>query len=420
MSSVETKINYMMRRLPFLKLVLKRAYQGLFSLGNIGFASSDNLTRVSPRDEYEYLFGYYDKSPWASDNQKMICLRVKEAFRSAESCEAAQIVQLCGGDSSEFYVLGETHCWNVQQGCMLQWLGPDFSTKILYNDFRDGAYCAVVLNVVTGEESILPMPVYSVSSDGKFALSLDFSRLHALRPGYGYANIPSARDTIDPCPDETCIWRVDIESGRVDDIVTYEQLAQINRLESMIGAIHKVNHIMISPDLRHFMVLHRWLQGASKFSRLMVFDMHGLDSKVMLADDMVSHCCWEDNETIVAYANTFDEGIGYYRINVRTNERSKIWRQLERDGHPSFSPSGSLAVTDTYPDRGRISHLYLVENQNVFELARVKMPFRYDNDTRCDLHPRWSRDGKKICIDSAHEGRRAMYTISVSANELTV
>lgn len=420
MSSVETQINYRMRKLPFIRRVLKRAYQGLFSLGNIGFASSDNLTRITPSDGYEYLFGYYDKSPWASDNRKMICLRVKEASRSAESCETAQIVQLGGSDSPELHVLGETHCWNVQQGCMLQWLGPSFDTKILYNDYRDGSYCSVTLNLMTGEEHILPIPIYSVSSDGRFALSLDFSRLHALRPGYGYANIPSTRNTIDPCPDETCIWRVDIESGKVDDLVTYEQLAHINHLESMDGAIHKVNHIMISPDSHHFMVLHRWLQGTSKFSRLMVFDTHGLSSKVILADDMVSHCCWMGDDTIVAYANTFDEGTGYYRINVNTNERSKIWQQLERDGHPSFSPDGNLAVTDTYPDRGRISHLYLIENQNIHELARVKMPFRYDNDTRCDLHPRWSRDGKQICIDSAHEGRRAMYTISVPVSGFVV
>jgi len=32
---------------------------------------------------------------------------------------------------------------------------------------------------------------------------------------------------------------------------------------------------------------------------------------------------------------------------------------------------------------------------------------------RCDLHPRWSRDSKKVSIDSAHEGSRQIYVLDV-------
>src|SRR5699024_5261318 len=106
-------------------------------------------------------------------------------FRSAPK-EAAEIVLFDTENNNSYKILGETHTWNVQQGCMLQWLGPNFNEKILYNDFRDGQYCSVILNVNTNEERILSMPVYSVAQDGEFALTLDFSRLHRLRPGYGY------------------------------------------------------------------------------------------------------------------------------------------------------------------------------------------------------------------------------------------
>ena len=75
---------------------------------------------------------------------------------------------------------------------MMQWLGPDFDHEIIYNDFRDGKFCSVILDVFSGAERVLAMPVYSVAADGSFALTLDFSRLHRLRPGYGYSNIQEA------------------------------------------------------------------------------------------------------------------------------------------------------------------------------------------------------------------------------------
>lgn len=64
---------------------------------------------------------------------------------------------------------------------MAQCLGPDFKSRILYNDLRGGKYCSVILDVETGGERILPVPCYTVSADGRTALSLDFSRLHNLR-----------------------------------------------------------------------------------------------------------------------------------------------------------------------------------------------------------------------------------------------
>ena len=73
-------------------------------------------------------------------------------------------------------------------------------------------------------------------------------------------------------------------------------------------------------------------------------------------------------------------------------------------------------VTDTYPDRNRRTCLMLHEwgTGKVIESAWAASPPELEDEVRCDLHPRWSRDGKRICIDSADGGARQMYVLDVS------
>jgi predicted HAD superfamily hydrolase len=91
------------------------------------------------------------------------------------------------------------------------------------------------------------------------------------------------------------------------------------------------------------------------------------------------------------------------------------WTELNTDGHCSYSPDGNFIITDTYPNRKRIASVYLCteEDNHSRRIARVFMPFRYDNDCRCDLHPRWNHMGDKICIDSVHEGKRGLYVVGL-------
>lgn len=101
----------------------------------------------------------------------------------------------------------------------------------------------------------------------------------------------------------------------------------------------------------------------------------------------------------------------------KTDKYIHCWPQFTNDGHPSYSPDGSLIVTDSYPDRARVASINLMDgNERKREnitIARVFAPFKYDNDTRCDLHPRWNHAGDKICFDSVFEGHRGLYVVDV-------
>ena len=425
--SFEQKVNYQLNKYPKIKKVVKRAYQRTMYALSSKIKFEGNIVRISPNDpKHEYFFGYYDKSPWDITDRYMLCMKAKDTWSDVSPKEKADILlidtQKNESDSNRIKKLAETSSWNVQQGCMLQWLGPDFSSRILYNDYRDGKYVAVIVELETGKEKIIPMPVYTVSNDGKTALTLDFSRLYNLRPGYGYYNVPE-KTKGEALPNATAIWKIDLELGVVKPLLTYKEFATFQpRLEMQeSNAVHKVNHLMLSPNGKRFMVLYRWFVGQRKYTRLITCDVDGKNMYVLSDDDMVSHCYWKEDDTILAFANKKEGGPGYYLMRDKTQEYMHCWPQLSNDGHPSYSSDKSLIVTDTYPDRARIAEIKLMDGKNeaknkVKVIGRVLAPFKYDNDTRCDLHPRWNHQGDKICFDSVFEGHRGLYVL----NELCI
>ena len=411
--SIEQTINYQLNKYPKIKKGIKRIYQLTMYALSKKIKSEGEIYKVSPDDGLEYFFGYYDKSPWDVSGRYMLCMKAKDTWTDPDPMEEAEIILIDTENSNSVRKLASTRTWNVQQGCMAQWLGPDFSSKIIYNDLRGGKYCSVILDVKTGEERIIEAPVYSVSSDGKTALSLDFSRLHNLRKGYGYAALPEITKG-EAIPDANAIWKIDLESGEVTPIFKYGDFAKFEPRPEMKGAVHKVNHLMLSPDGKRFMVLHRWFQGDRKYTRLVTCNVDGTDMYNLSDDDMVSHCFWKNDEEILAFENKHSTGPGYYLMKDKTQEYRHLWPDISFDGHPSYSPTSDLIVTDRYPDRSRIAKVMLMNEDTAPEVkAKVFAPFRYDNDTRCDLHPRWKRDGSEICFDSVFEGHRGLYVLKV-------
>lgn len=409
---IEDRINNVLSSFPIVKKVVKRSYQLSMYLVSPKIKSEGNIERISPNDEMEYFFGYYDKSPWDVNDRYMLCLRTNNTYKDvAPYDQIAEILLFDTQNNNSYEVIGKTNSWNVQQGCMLQWLGPDYSEKIIYNDFRDGEYCSVILNIKTKEEKKIPMPIYSVSNDGKFALSLDFSRLHRLRKGYGYSNKEEVNK--DGCPNETCIWKIELETGKISSILKYTDFLNFETREEMVNADHKVNHIMLNPSGNRFMVLHRWLQGNKKYTRLITVNVDGTDMYNLSDDNMVSHCNWKNDNEIIGYLNKKDKGNGYYLMKDKTNQYECMFPELKKDGHPSYSPNNEIILTDTYPDRSRVSSIYVINNNNISTVARVFSPFKYDNDFRCDLHPRWNRSGNMIAFDSVFEHKRGLYTIKL-------
>lgn len=405
---------------PELRHAAKSAYHHLsYALSDKSVKCEGNVTRVSPADGYEYFFGYYDKSPWSSDEKLLLCMKAVCTNKDVAPAEPLDILVLDCENGYEPRKIGTSRSWSVQQGAMAQWLGPDFNTRVIYNDFRDGHYRSVIVDVATLEERELPLPVYAVAESGAFALTLDFSRLHRLRPGYGYRNLPDATEG-QLVPASPCIWKLDIETGDSTPLLSYTDFAAFEPRLEMEGAEHKVNHLMINPSGTRFMVLHRWFKGGEKYTRLITANIDGGELFNLSDDDFVSHCFWKSDDEIISFMRRNDSGGDhYYLFHDKAHEFHLLWPSLKTDGHCSYSPDRSLVVTDTYPNRKRLASVYLCQEdvEEPERIARVFAPFSYDFDTRCDLHPRWNRKGEKVCFDSVHEGKRGLYICKLDSEE---
>ena len=224
--SIEQQINYQLNKYPKVKKVIKRVYQHTMYALSHKIKSKGNIIKVSPNDGQEYFFGYYDKSPWDASGRYMLCMRAQDTWSDPDPTVPADIL-IIDTTNNDIRKLALTKSWNVQQGCMAQWLGPDFSSKIIYNDLRKGKYCSVILEVASGKETIINMPIYTVSQDGEIALTLDFSRLHNLRKGYGYAGLPEAtKGKI--LPESVAIWKLNLKTNEISSLFRYDDFVNFH------------------------------------------------------------------------------------------------------------------------------------------------------------------------------------------------
>jgi hypothetical protein len=90
--------------------------------------------------------------------------------------------------------------------------------------------------------------------------------------------------------------------------------------------------------------------------------------------------------------------------------------QLVEDGHCSYAPDGRWILMDTYPHEDRMRTLLLYDPR---ARRRVDVGRFHSRDLpeeiRCDLHAKWDREGRRVCIDSTHEGARQVYVLDVGA-----
>jgi hypothetical protein len=404
--------------------------------------------RLSPNDGGHYFFGYFDRCPWSPDQRLVLAHRARFCDRMPDPEDAVEVGVI--DEQGAFRALGTTTAWNWQQGAQLAWVpgssGIIFNTRSSPN--RPGA------RIIDAEGSVLhdiDHPVAALSPDGVTAASLTFARLTACRPEYGYAGLthPSVAD---PAPDDDGLYRLDLRTGRRELLVSIRRMAE-HRPSPLArpGVVHHVNHPLFNRSGSRLCFMQRFLrEGGIQHSRLFTIGSDGSELR-LLFEGFVSHYAWLDDGTLVAWAGRrrlLGGGGGvmgparrmlrpiYHALGRPRFLMSRVMKdsymlipdrddaeptplargELTVDGHCSVSPDGRWLLTDGYPTRGRQPlFVWDLRAGKGYRVGLFRCPRRFDGPIRVDLHPRFSRDARRVCIDSAMDGGRAMYAVDVSS-----
>lgn len=378
--------------------------------------------RAITRGPHFHWFGYYDKLQFDPDSRRVLGMQVRFEHRSPAPDDEIRLGVIDLSDNDRWTEIGSTKAWNWQQGCMLQWV-PGSRDEVIWNtrNDREKRFESVILNLRSGKKRTLPNPVYALSPDGRSAIYPDFRRLNDTRPGYGYAGLPDPNAAVLE-PKDAGLWRMDLQTGKSEMLLSLARIAAVaNPHEEMRGAKHWFNHLLYNTDGSRFTFLHRWRAERHKNSwstRMLTADRDGSDLFVIDPFGQTSHFIWRDPSHILAWAWHPSHENRFYLLEDKTGKAEVIGRDvMTRNGHCTYLPGNRWILNDAYPDRDRQQPLYLYEvaTGRVVELGRFLSPADYKGEWRCDLHPRFSPDGKSIVIDSPHGGNgRQMYLIDIT------
>jgi hypothetical protein len=416
-SAAERYLARLLATSPALKRRVKQAYQRInWLLHRRAHTVYSNYSISMPGNgmDGETFFGYYDKHPDNFSGTHIILHRT--AGPTTRRPDPGQPIEVVLFDLNSGSVAARLPvcAYNWQQGSKLQWLTD---TRFAFNDYDRASDRFVAKVYDLGSQAIvrtLGSAVYDCFAE-EFALTLNYDRLAQLSPDYGYFNRVGRPTDIANIANDG-IFRMDMQRGEPRLFMSLESFALLSPTRSMKDATHTVNHIMIAPGGKRFVVIHRWYQHDRRFDRLVLGSTtDGRESRI-LVDGMVSHCFWVDPSTILGYFHAAGRGDGYWLINVDTGTLSSLSLDALAgygDGHPHVR--GDWLITDSYPDKARMQQLLYCnwKTGEKRQLGEFFHGFQYSGETRCDLHPRLSADGAKVFFDSVFSGRRQLYCIEL-------
>ena len=355
------------------------------------------------------FFGYYDIQQLNNNQERALFTKI-----SLNADTRKDNAELFWSDliNGEEHYISQTSAWCWQQGSRLRW-HPENDAVVLFNDVLENEYITRVWNIETNTEiKKYSRALYDITPDMKYGFSLNYSRLQRLRPGYGYNKLPD--ETIDVmAPDNDGLFRVNLETNEIELLVSLHDLSEMS--PESIDLWNYINHISVSPSGKRLIFFHIWTPSVTSRWRVALYSINtdGTELKCLEKDYRASHYCWMNDDQILITAGGFSNKESRYIIyDILSGKRKLLNGEMFKyDGHPTVSSDKKTFIIDTYPIGNSRQILYSgsVENGECRPILDLFSNPRMFEEKRCDLHPRVTRDGKYISIDTTYrKGKRSV------------
>lgn len=342
------------------------------------------------------FFGYYDLKQIKEDKM-LVHVSNKNANTKTDLVE----IGYYNLKNNKYNFITTSRAWCWQQGSRLRW--SKHENTIFFNDVNEDRYCTKKYDILNKKVlDIIEYPLYDIDKEESYGISINFSRLQRLRPGYGY-NALKENNKMEKAPKNDGIYIVDIENKERKILMSLYELSKKNDKE--LEYYHYINHVSISPSGEKIMFFHIWTneRGNNRKTELCIINKNGEEFEVLEEKLLVSHYTWiNDDELLVTAVDTLKNKCNYIKYNIGRKSKSIIEDDnLKEDGHPTYLNS-NVFISDTYPDimSNQKVFSYDVNNNKYTQLIKIYANPMLYNEQRCDLHPRVDIKDKRICIDT--------------------
>lgn len=421
----------------------------------------------TPGDLCEW-FGYYNYDTLSSDHTKMLCNRAK--FDGVK-IEKGMTIELGYFDlaSGKWHHIGESDSFNWQQGAMMQWIpGDNNERRVIYNVSDEGHLISKIYDINTGETKKLNWAIYGITPDGQYSIALNMERAYWCR-AYHYESVANPEYNVRVAKGDG-VYRIDLNNNTRELIIPIEDVVKLEPEENFDNLKHWLEHVMINQAGTKIVFLHRYSPEYDTYqyqTRMCLANIDGTGLQVISDKSKYdwSHFGWQgDNFAIYTVLNnklaSSYKGLGKnstnqhplkkmifstallvkkylpsrlrkklkgnnsgYQYYIQSEDGRYIlkdnWQQpfFNIDGHPSFTPDGRYMITDSYPDGKQMQRLVVYDTvtKKGIIVARLFAALK-GTPASCDLHPKLSRDGQYVVVDTAYTGTHKMIVFKLNWN----
>ena len=353
------------------------------------------------RSDNEFFYGYYDRSP---ENQGKIL------FHEMLSDEKSVRIIVENTTNGEEKVIAQTPAFNWQMGARAIWIDDD---TVSYNDFDGEKYVCKWFSLSKNHVvKAFDKPLQDYKG-GNYYLGVNYQRLRSYAKEYAYYCLPEMTKSEYDDYEHDGIWKVDVNTGEINLLLSIAEILKFEHIDRFDKGKHFLNHIMMSPNGSSFIFIHRYYVNGVRYDRLMFYDFKQL--KVLMNERIQSHYCWLDDTNVFGYGE-YEGKRSFNAINVKTGvvtKHEKLTAKHPRDGHPTVYED--WIVIDDYPNLSRMQPMiaYNYKTKEIKWLGEFYHDLKHKEYNRCDLHPRFSKDGSRIYLDTIYSGKRELVMLNV-------